>query len=222
MGPPGPQGPASPLVLPAPFGIGFDMNTNGHEVVPIPGTKVAMSKYETTMYQFRFFNWFSKWNKSESWKKTLNVGESIPVASVSWNDAQDYCNYLSLLTGRKWRLPTEAEWNIAVGTTTYPWGNHWPPNAIEGNYWFLAGDGYSYTAPVGSYKANAFGLHDLGGNVWEWMQDTSGTNGFIRGGSWADPSDGLTDKDLKSTARYQLDINSRMESVGFRVVVEIP
>ena len=96
-----------------------------------------------------------------------------PVIHVSWDDAQAYAAWLSKKTGRAYRLLSEAEWEYAAraGTTTrYPWGD--APGADRANFY---GSGSSWsgeqTAPVGSFDANRFGLHDVVGNVWEWVQD---------------------------------------------------
>ncbi|MBB4818546.1 formylglycine-generating enzyme required for sulfatase activity [Pseudomonas alcaligenes] len=98
-----------------------------------------------------------------------------PVIHVSWFDARAYCDWLSSVTGQRYRLPTEAEWEYAAragGTGYYGWGDELDssesaprahcrgcgtPNSIRGK-----------TAQVGQYPANAFGLHDTAGNVWEW------------------------------------------------------
>lgn len=151
-----------------------------------------------------------------------------PVVCVSWDDAGAYVRWLSNKTGKDYRLLTEAEWEYAAraGTTTMRyWGDDGNmacrhanggdlataarvPGARE---WTLApcNDQHAYTAPVGSYPANAFGLHDMLGNVWEWTQDcwnetyagapTDGTAWSVgncsmravRGGSWEDAPVGL-------------------------------
>ena len=127
-----------------------------------------------------------------------------PVINVSWDDIQGFIDWLNSKTGGNFRLPTEAEWEYAAragSTTKYSWGN-----SIGSNRANCEGCGSRWdddrTAPVGSFSANAWGLHDLHGNVWEWAQDcwndsyvgaptdgsawTSGDCGqrVLRGGSW--------------------------------------
>ncbi|MEW6731068.1 MAG: formylglycine-generating enzyme family protein [Acidobacteriota bacterium] len=121
--------------------------------------------------------------------------ENHPVVCVSWNDAVAYCNWLSSITGRKYRLPTEAEWEYAAGGgqgAKYTWGNSWENEACNSaSYWAktqTAGKvwidwwntqgaqkteqaNYCLALKVGSFKANSFGLYDLIGNVGEWCSD---------------------------------------------------
>ena len=116
-------------------------------------------------------------------------GDDHPVVNITWNDAVAFCQWLSRKEGRTYRLPTEAEWEYAcrAGTTTrYHCGDD--PESLAGaaaiydaesrrvfpeweNYALNARDGYPFTAPVGSFPPNAFGLHDMHGNVWEWCSD---------------------------------------------------
>ena len=157
-----------------------------------------------------------------------------PAVNVSWNDAQAYVSWLSAETGVRYRLPSEAEWEYAAraGTTTaYSWGNEIGSNRAScylcGSQW----DG-EMTATVGSFGANAWGLHDMHGNVWEWVEDcwhetyvgapadgsawTAGGNcglRVLRGGSWlGDP------RDLRAASRYGDDAGGRNYDIfGFRV-----
>jgi formylglycine-generating enzyme len=154
--------------------------------------------------------------------------DTHPVVCVSWDDASAYAAWLGQRTGRSYRLLTEAEWEYAAraGTTTARfWGDARDGSCDYANgadlttraqvpgagSWAIAecNDRYAYTAPVGSYRANAFGLHDMLGNVWEWTQDCwnesySGapadgsawaagdcSHRAVRGGSWEDAPLGL-------------------------------
>ena len=109
-----------------------------------------------------------------------------PVINVSWWDAQSYVSWLSRETGQAYRLPTESEWEYAAragSATKFSWGNDIGSNRANCSG-SLCGDSFQYTAPVGSFSANAFGLHDMHGNVWEWVEDC--WNGSYAGA----PSDG--------------------------------
>lgn len=134
-----------------------------------------------------------------SWQNTgFAQGDDHPVVNVTWNDAQALAGWLTRTEGVRYRLPTEAEWEYAcrAGTTGYyPHGNdraalaqaantfdqsaaplwpQWQATATPGN------DGYTFTAPVGSFAPNAFGLHDMVGNVWEWVSDFHADDYYAR------------------------------------------
>lgn len=113
-----------------------------------------------------------------------------PVIFVSWNEAEAYAEWLAKISGKRYRLLSEAEWEYAAraGTSTaYPWGENPDQACAFANVadatvnaqvsidwpWALhnCSDGYAYTAPAGSYRPNEFGLYDMIGNVWERPQD---------------------------------------------------
>jgi len=183
-----------------------------------------------------------------SWKKTgFDQTDAHPVVNVSWNDAREFCKWLSRKSGRKVMLPTEAQWEYACRgqtTTVYPWGDD--PN--DGKGWcnvadqmvkdkfsvvtaFGFGDGCLFTAPVGQFKPNAFGLYDMIGNACEWCSDWysesyanaknvdpegpgSGSLRLMRGGSW-----GFAPADCRSASRVMDSPGHQSVSLGFRVVV---
>ena len=156
-----------------------------------------------------------------------------PVINVSWEDAQAYAAWLSDETGEDYRLPSESEWEYAAragSTTRYYWGQDIGRNRANcrdcGSRW----DG-DETAPAGSFAANGWGLHDMHGNVWEWVEDcwhehfaraprdgsawTSGGNcgrRVLRGGSWVNSPAFLRSADRSSYAA-----GARDDNFGFRV-----
>ncbi len=160
-----------------------------------------------------------------------------PVINVSWEDARGYVRWLSEQTGQEYRLLSEAEWEYVarVGTTTkYHWGDTIGRNRANcdgcGSQW-----DDEKTAPVGSFRSNGFGLYDVHGNVWEWVQDCWGknytgapTNGkawetgecrrrVLRGGSWYHyPSS------LRSASRIRFTSGYRNNYDGFRIARSLP
>ena len=163
---------------------------------------------------------------------SFKQGDDHPVVRVSWNDAQTYIEWLNLETGLVYRLPSEAEWEYAcrAGTNTrYWWGNDAKLAHLCANY----GRKHNGTTAVGSFKPNLWGLYDMSGNVWEWLQDCwngsySGASGaprdglawlkgdcsqrVLRGGSWSnDPNY------LRSAIRGRYTSGDRYSYFGFRL-----
>jgi formylglycine-generating enzyme required for sulfatase activity len=149
------------------------------KMLPVPGTETLMSKTELTVGEWKLY---LRAEGLREWQQPAKDREQIdehPVVYISWNQAKEFCDWLSAKTGKEWRLPTSAEWDAAVGQTKYPWGDYFPPKWDDGNYAILedgkedlarvGADGIKETAPVGSFKPNALGFYDLGGNVAEWM-----------------------------------------------------
>ena len=191
----------------------------------------AMSKYEVT---------FSDWdacvsaggcNRYRPDDRDRGRGNR-PVINVSWRDARLYASWLSRETGESYRLPSEAEWEYAAragSTTRYSWGNDIGRNRANCDGCGSAWDD-SKTAPVGSFAANAFGLHDMHGNVSEWVEDCwndsyagapsdgsawlSGECGSrgLRGGSWLS-----NPRSLRSVDRRWFTTGFRSYVIGFRV-----
>jgi len=172
-----------------------------------------------------------------------------PLVNVSWNDAQEFTTWLSQKEGKTYRLPTEAEWEYAcrAGTkTAYSSGDDPESLAALANIadrtakekypertTIAARDGYVHTAPVGRFRANAFQLYDMHGNVWEWCQDgydrayynhstaddprgpSGASRRVFRGGSWSDDP-----RDCRSANRNGGGPASRGSHMGFRLAVD--
>ena len=158
-----------------------------------------------------------------------------PVINVNWRDARKYASWLSEKTGKRYRLPSEAEWEYAAragSTTRYSWGDDIGPNWAN---FELTSREKHWTLPVGLFRPNAFGLHDMHGNVWEWVEDCwnytydgapsdgsawlSGDCGLrvTRGGAW--DTHWLN---LRSAYRNRGGAGLRNPDMGFRVALTLP
>jgi len=155
--------------------------------------RFAMGRYEVTFAEYDKFAEATGREKpdDEGWGRG-----NRPVINVSWNDATAYAKWLSQQTGQTYRLPTEGEWEYAArgGTTTkYWWGNtasHEYANYGVSGWGGLAKgkDRWKHTAPVGSFKANPFGIYDTAGNVWELVQDWYDSDYYSSPPPRSDPS----------------------------------
>ena len=216
------------------------VNSLGMRFVSVPGTPSLFSIWETRVQDYEVFAKAT----SRSWEKPgFDQGPTHPAGNVSWNDANAFCQWLTvkersegkLGASQSYRLPTDEEWSLAVGLSNengatpidksgkiqgvYPWGTQWPPPKGAGNYpGSLAVDNFEYTAPVGSFAANRYGLYDLGGNVWEWCEDElrpgSGTR-VLRGASCVN----VGPVSLLSSSRGHTSPDSRHYTNGFRCVL---
>ena len=202
----------------------------------------ALSKYEVTFEQYDAFADATGRERpnDEGWGRG-----NRPVLNVYWEDAVAYAKWLSEQTGENYRLPSEAEWEYAAraGTVTrYSWGDSIGVNRANcyecGSEW-----DNKQTAPMGSFPPNAWGVHDMHGNVWEWVQDTwnrnyegAPTDGsawenekeekrVLRGGSWRSWSGNLQysrrraedSTDTRNDIHRGLVTKYRSAIVGFRV-----
>ena len=140
-----------------------------------------MGKYPVTQAQWRFVAaQLPQVNRELEIDPSRFKGDNLPVETISWLDAEEFCQRLSHHTGRLYRLPSEAEWEYAcrAGTTTpFHFGETISPEFANYNGEYTYGNGEKgvyrkQTTPVGSFQvANPFGLYDIHGNVWEWCAD---------------------------------------------------
>ena len=197
------------------------------------GAPFALAKYEVTFDQYDQFTTATGRARAAlplGWERT-----NRPVVNVSWADANAYAEWLSAETGRRYRLPSEAEWEYAArsgAATAYSWGDEIGAGRANCNGCGSRWDNDS-TAPVGFFAANAWGLHDMHGNVWEWTadcrnDDLAGAPGdgaprtggdcmrrMLRGGSWSDWPEGL-----RSARREWDEASLTALEIGFRVAAD--
>ncbi|HBO43313.1 MAG TPA: DNA recombination protein RecF [Planctomycetaceae bacterium] len=198
-----------------------------------------------------------------TWRDTaFPQSDNHPVVNVSWNDSVAFCEWLGRKEGKVYRLPTEAEWEYACragAATRFHHGDDAEGLAEAGNVsdtmanekfalWMTISavdrekmgvanhrDGHVFTSPVGQFRANAFGLYDMHGNVWEWCVDrdktdyyrdsptddptgpADGSSRIRRGGSWLHSA-----KYARSAQRRRYPPDGRNSPIGFRVVLEVP
>ena len=227
------------VIVPAgSFTMGSPVDEVGRYSREVPQHQVTISqsfavgKYEVTRGQFKAFIDATEYDAGSAWRNPgFEQTDAHPVVHVSWNDAQAYVDWLSASTKKEYRLLSEAEWEYvarAGTTTTYHFGN--TISQGQANY-----DGHNGgTVAVGSYSANAFGLHDVHGNVWEWVEDcwhsdytdapSDGSawgsdchatfSGYrvLRGGSWH-----INARNLRSAVRSGTGAGDRGSDTGFRI-----
>ncbi len=218
-------------------GQGYDSERPQHLVTVRP---FLMGKYSVTQAQWRAIATLPKVKRDLKTDPSNFKGDSRPVEQVSWDNAVEFCQRLSKHTSRKYRLPSEAEWEYAcrAGTTTpFHFGETLSSNVAnyDANYIYDDGQKGEYreqTTDVGSFPANAFGLYDMHGNVWEWCLDhwhenyaSAPTDGsawlssdenaarLLRGGSWLN-----FPNYCRSTNRGRYASDYWPDVVGFRVV----
>ena len=168
-----------------------------------PGHLVTLSDFYIGKYEVTQAQWKAVMGNTPS----VFRGDDLPVENVSWNNAQEFIEKLNAATGKSYRLPTEAEWEYAArggrGTRIYRYGGS---NNVEEIAWY-DNNSEGRTHPVGTKGANELGIHDMSGNVWEWVHDwygnyddvskadpkgpEKGSMRIIRGGGWGSYARGV-------------------------------
>ena len=212
---------------------------NERPITPVTLSRYYLSRHPITNAQYEMFD------PSHARKRAPSADERHPVVYVNSSDAVKFCQWLSLRERRRYRLPTEAEWEYAARGSDgrkYPWGNQdgrgdlanfadrntvfaWSDREID--------DGFAESSPVGAFPVGAspFGMEDMAGNVWEWCNDffeayrgtpkvnprgaVSGAKRVYRGGSWKSRF-----QSLRATTRGSNMPNYACNDLGFRVVCE--
>jgi formylglycine-generating enzyme required for sulfatase activity len=221
------------------FLMGSPETENGHNIAESPQHKVTVAPF----YIGKFPLTQEQWEAVMGAKPSMFEGAKRPVKAISWRDAVELCEQISQQTGCIYRLPSEAEWEYACRartTTPFHFGETMTSKLANynGNYTYAFGPKGAYrrqTTDVGSFPPNAFGLHDMHGNVWEWCADpwhetyegappdgrTWKTGGdaslrLLRGGSWSN-----LPIVLRCACRFRLPQSFRPGNWGVRLVTAV-
>ncbi len=227
-----------PIVIGLPAGV-YTMGSNSSDPTEQPAFRVTISqpfaigKYEVTIGQ-----WSACVDAGACPRVTSDTERPAngPVRDVSWDDVHLYLAWLSKVSGKAYRLPTEAEWEYAArgGTSTrYWWGQQMATGKSNCKE---CGEPWQAEAPakVGSFERNPFGLYDMNGSVWEWVSDCwhssyqrAPSDGrsweepdcrvrVLRGGSWREGA-----SYMPSSTRFKYDASVRQSQNGFRVARDV-
>ena len=216
-----------------------DAAPNERPITPVTLSRYYLSRHPITNGQYELFD------PSHARKRAPAAGERHPVVYVSGSEAAKFCQWLSSRERRRYRLPTEAEWEYAARGADgrkYPWGDQEGrgdlANFADQNTVFAwsdreIDDGFAESSPVGAFPlgASPFGMEDMAGNVWEWCLDfletyrgtpkvnprgaVSGAKRIYRGGSWKSRFNSL-----RATTRGSNVPNYTCNDLGFRIVCE--
>ena len=201
----------------------FEMGGTGSDEQPVHRVTLrsfSMGKTEVTQGRWRAL-------MGSNPSAFSNCGDNCPVERVSWEDAKQFVSRLSAKTGKTYRLPSEAEWEYACRARGRQ--EYCGSDSADDVAWYSGNSGRA-THPVAGKQANAWGLHDMSGNVWEWTEDcwnqnysNAPTDGItwtagncsqrvVRGGSW-----GSNPRGLRAADRDRFTTAIRVDDVGFRV-----
>lgn len=211
------------------FTMGSNENDDEKPARSVSVRSFALGKFEVTQGQ-----WKAIMGSNPSYFS--QCGDNCPVEQVSWDNIQQYLNKLNQMTGQKYRLASEAEWEYAARAGSLgKWSFGDDKGALGQHAWFFA-NSYGRTQPVGQKQANALGLHDMHGNVSEWVQDVWHDNyagaptdesawvtggepwrRVLRGGDWLTAPDSL-----RSAHRFGISPDYWGSRTGFRIARPVP
>ncbi|MFK5984577.1 MAG: SUMF1/EgtB/PvdO family nonheme iron enzyme [Pseudomonadota bacterium] len=198
----------------------FNKNLNANTEKICINEDFLLAKYEVTQKQ-----WFDIMGNNPS--RFKDCGTDCPIENISWFDIQGFIRKLNQQTGKHYRLPSSYEWEYAAragSNKLFSFGDNINILAEYGNFcdkqcandWKdkSQDDGHTITAPIGSYKANAWDIYDMHGNVWEWVADQKGDLHVYRGGSWGD-----NQHLCQSSSQGEAKADFHVSGIGFRLVL---
>jgi len=205
----------------------FTMGSNEGDADEKPTHQVTLSDFYIGKYEVTQKQWKALMGTNPSEFK----GDNLPVEKVSWNDVQEFIKKLNAKTGKKYSLPTEAQWEYAAGggaNNRTKWAGTNSESSV-GTYIWYDGNSGNKTYPIGTKNPNQLGIYDMSGNVWEWCLDwygnyssdsqtntkgaQSGTHRIGRGGGWGDYN-----PYCRVTNRSKGIPTNTINDLGFRIV----
>ena len=198
---------------------------------------VTLSDFYIGKFEVTQGEWFAVMGTNPSGFSTCGAsGANCPVEMVSWNDVQAFIAKLNVMSNTTYRLPTEAEWEYAAAVRTDGVKERYSGGSVVGDVAWYPANATGTTHPVGGKQANSRGIHDMSGNVWEWVNDwyedtytnTAQTNPVgpssrywgrvVRGGSWSDfVRTNLVPDGERTTRRGPLSVSEKYNYLGFRL-----
>jgi formylglycine-generating enzyme required for sulfatase activity len=221
-------------IAPGSYQRGSPVSETGRDRDEGPPHEVTLTKgFYLGVHEVTQAQWLAVMGSNPAVFRRGQQADQRPVESVSWDDCQTFIARLNERGRERFRLPSESEWEYAAragSTTRYPWGDDPSGFAVHEHAWANSRS-YAITHPVGQKRPNAWGLHDMHGNVWEWCQDwyapypegpqrdptgpAEGKEKVFRGGSWYD-----FPVSLRSANRHRHAPDGRYTAVGLRLVIE--
>ena len=197
----------------------------------MPTHKICLDDFSIGKYEVTQAQWMAVMGNNPA--SNVACGQNCPVENVSWIDVQEFIKRLNGMTGKNYRLPSEAEWEYSArsGGKNELWAGT-IDEAKLGDYAWFVDNSEEKTHPVGEKKPNGLGIYDMTGNVWEWCQDLHDDNYYkkspvknpqgpprgqarvTRSGSWASKS-----WELRATARGRIFPENKNPGLGFRLVL---
>ena len=206
----------------------YDVNANADEK---PVHKVTVSTFYMSKTPVTQYLWYVVTGGYPNISSTYGRGDTYPVYNITYDQCLAFINKLNSLTGKRFRMPTEAEWEFAARGGNNSEGTRWSGNTSCGSIGWFSGNSGAKTHPVAEKTPNELNIYDMSGNVWEWCSDwyanyssasqtnptgaASGSNRVIRGGSYSD-----TANDCRVSMRSFIASSNSMSTLGVRLVME--